>query len=235
MTMTGEHLAIYPAPGGVLGLRSLLRNGMALLTALWSRPSIAHGYFTRGEGRIVLVIPAFLAGDWATARLRRFLDELGYRTQTAGVLVNLGPTTRLIAMLDAALLRLSAEGPIDVIGQSLGGVLARDLVRRNPARVRRLVTLCSPIRIPITTPLAPAARLLERFLDSDWLARRVETVGPLGVPVIALYSEDDGVVDWRECLQEEHAGCANVRVAGAHATIGSSASALAAIAHALSS
>jgi hypothetical protein len=43
------------------------------------------------------------------------------------------------------------------------------------------------------------------------------------------------VVDWRECLQDDRAGCRNVRVSGAHATIGSSPSALAAIAQALTS
>jgi pimeloyl-ACP methyl ester carboxylesterase len=183
----------------------------------------------------VFVIPAFLAGDWATVRLRRFLMKLGYRVETAGIAFNLGPTARLVAKLDATLLQLSSDAPIDVIGQSLGGVLARDLVRRHPERVRRLITLCSPVRVPITTPLAPAARLLGRFFDSEWLSRRDAIAMPLGVPVTALYSEEDGVVDWRECLLEEGSGGENVRVAGAHATIGSNPSALAAIARALSS
>jgi len=230
-----EPLAAYPARGGPLGLRSLARNWVALVASLAISPPPVRGSFARGDGRCVFVIPAFLAGDWATARLRHFLKKLGYRVETAGIVFNLGPTTRLVAKLDATLLRLSSDAPIDVIGQSLGGVLARGLVRRHPERVRRLITLCSPIRVPITTPLAPAARLLERFFDSDWLARRDAIAMPPGVPVTALYSEEDGVVDWHEYLLEEGSGGENVRVAGAHATIGSSPSALAAIARALSS
>jgi pimeloyl-ACP methyl ester carboxylesterase len=232
--MAGEPVAVYPARGAGLGAHSLLRNCVSLMAHALKRHAPADAALPRGDGRAVLVVPAFLAGDWATARLRQFLAALGHRVETAGIAINLGPTTQLLAKLDDAFLRASQDGPIDLVGQSLGGVLARDLARRHPARVRRLVTLCSPVRVPITTPLAPAARLLMPLYDRDWLARRHIIAGPLGVPVTALYSEDDGVVDWRECLLADHPNCENVRVAGVHATIGSSPAALAAVARALS-
>jgi pimeloyl-ACP methyl ester carboxylesterase len=231
--MTGEALAVYPARDHALGIRSLIRNALSLVSILAKPPRLPALDYPRGDGRIVLVIPAFLSGDWATAGLRQFLSQLGYRVETAGIALNMGPTPQLIAKLDTTLLRLG-DAPIDIIGQSLGGVLARDLAQRHASRVRQVITLCSPIRVPITTPLAPAARLLSMLYDSDWLARRHAIAGPIGVPVIALYSEDDGVVDWRECLQDDRPGCRNVRVSGAHATIGSNPSALTAIAQALS-
>lgn len=233
--MEREPLAVLPARNAALGIGSLLENARALAVSLLKPAPTARGYFAHGEGRVVLVVPAFLAGDWAMARLRRFLAGLGYRVETAGVLINLGPTPAIVAKLERRLLQLSANGPIAIVGQSLGGVLARDLAARHPERVRRLVTLCSPIRVPITTPLAPAARPLEPFFDSAWLARRARIAEAIGVPVTALYSEEDGVVDWRECLQVEANGCENVKVCGAHATIASSPEALAAIARALSS
>lgn len=232
--MTGEALAVYPGRGHALGVMSLIRNALSLVSVFAKPPNIAVADYPRGDGRTVLVIPAFLSGDWATAGLRQFLSGLGYRVETAGIALNMGPTPRLLRKLDSALLRLEGER-VDVIGQSLGGVLARDLAQRHAARVRQVITLCSPIRVPITTPLAPAARLLSVFYDSAWLSRRHAIAGPLGVPVTALYSEEDGVVDWRECLQDDHPGCRNIRVSGAHATIGSNPSALAAIARALSS
>jgi pimeloyl-ACP methyl ester carboxylesterase len=235
--MRSEALAVYPKREHALGVRSLFRNGMSLASTLLKPPSVSTNETARGDGRIVLVIPAFLSGDWSTAGLRGFLSRIGYRVETAGVALNIGPTTRLIRRLDQTLLNLAAShgGPIDVVGQSLGGVLARDLAERRPDCVRHLITLCSPIRVPITTPLAPAARLLGAFYDSNWLERRHRIVGPLSVPVTALYSEDDGVVDWRECVLDEHPGSRNVRVSGAHATVGSNPEALAAIAEALSS
>lgn len=231
--MNSEPLAIYPSRGTALGVRSLLQNAAALAASLSAPSIVADVSALRGDGRTVLVIPAFLAGDWATARLQAFLHSLGYRVKTANVRFNIGPTKRLVAKLETTLLHLSASGPIDIIGQSLGGVLARDLARRYPERVRRMVTLCSPICVPITTPLAPAAQLLAPFYDSAWLARRADIAGPLGVPVSALYSEEDGVVDWRECLQADHPGCENILVSGAHSTIASNPSTLAAIAKAL--
>jgi pimeloyl-ACP methyl ester carboxylesterase len=232
--MQGEPLAVYPDEGP-LGLASLFRNGLSLVASTVKAPAPVFDTLPSGNGRIVLVIPAFLAGDWATAHLRAFLVRLGYRVVTANIAFNLGPTPQLVAKLDRVLESAAANGPIDIVGQSLGGVLARDLARRHARCVRRVVTLCSPIRVPITTPLAPAAQALAALYDKDWLARRAVIAGPLGVPVTALYSEDDGVVDWRECLQDDQPGCENVRVEGAHATIGSSPSALAAIAKALSS
>ena len=113
---------------------------MSLASTLLKPPSVVTDEIPRGDGRIVLVIPAFLSGDWATAGLRGFLSQIGYRVETAGIALNFGPTTQLIRKLDRTLLRLAASqgGPVDVIGQSLGGVLARDLAERRPDCVRHL-------------------------------------------------------------------------------------------------
>ena len=121
-----------------------------------------------------------------------------------------------------------------MIGQSFGGILALDLARRYPDRVRKVVTLCSPVCVPITTPVAPLVHLFKPFYDTDWLLRHSAAPRTSGAPVIALHTEEDGIVDWRECLREPLPDCENVRVTDAHVTIGSSPSAQAAIAWALS-
>jgi hypothetical protein len=41
------------------------------------------------------------------------------------------------------------------------------------------------------------------------------------VPVTAIYSKDDGIVDWRQCLQSETDIHRNVHVRGGHGTMGS--------------
>ena len=224
-----------PARKSGLGLSSLARETRSLLVSFVQPGGASVGGLPRGDGRTVLVIPGFFAGDWATtAHLRAFLDALGYQTRTAGVAFNIGPTSQLLARLERHLLRLSVNGPIDLVGQSFGGVLARDLARRHPDRVRSLVTLCTPIRVPITTPLAPFVRSLFWLYDREWLSERQRIAAPLGIPVTAIYTEEDGVVDWRDCLQDDAPGCVNVRVSGAHVTIGQNPETLAAIARALS-
>jgi esterase/lipase len=193
--------------------------------AAWSLkpPPFPEEPLPRGEGRIVMVLPGFLSGDWTTGRLRDFLRSLDYRVETPEILFNAGPTKSILARLDAKVASLveESEGPIHLVGISLGGVLARHLALRNPSTVRCVVTLCSPIRFPVTTPLQPFAVALAPFLDEKWVARRDEISQSLTVPVTAVYTEDDGIVDWRQCLQDETDMAKNLRVSGAHMTIGS--------------
>jgi pimeloyl-ACP methyl ester carboxylesterase len=236
--MTDSFGAVLPPRGSQLGVASWLKDLRSLAASTLQPPPFATEDVPRGKGEVVLTIPGFLAGDWTMIRLRNFLSNLGYRVETPGIEFNAGPTAQIIACLDAALLRLAEEsgGPIALIGQSLGGVLARELAHRHPQAVRQVITLCSPIRFPISTPLAPFAQLLAPFHDPVWLARAAAIVGqPPAAPVTAIYSPDDGIVDWRQCLQDEAPGYANVAVAGAHSTMGSNPAAQAAIARALAS
>jgi pimeloyl-ACP methyl ester carboxylesterase len=233
--MTDTLGAILPARGSHLGVSSWVRDLRALASCTLNPPPYPTAELPRGNGRVVLTIPGFLAGDWTMIRLRTFLETLDYRIETSGIVFNAGPTARAIGRLDAALLcaAQAAGGPIDLLGQSLGGVLARDLAHRHPTAVRRVVTLCSPIRFPISTPLAPIAGLFAPFHDPAWAARAATVALPPPAPVTAIYSEDDGVVDWRQCLQDETPGYANVRVGGAHSTVGSNPAAQIAVALAL--
>ncbi len=228
-----ERAAVLPPKGSHLGLQSCSREVVEAALDNIAPPDFASGPLPRGDGQIVLLIPGFLAGDWTMARLRTFLVSLGYRAETARVFFNPGPTAGMIAQLDGALLQLAKSGKVNIVGQSLGGVLARSLAQRHPQSVRRVVTLCSPIRFPVTTPLEPFAQMLAPFHDSEWVARRHEIAGPVPVPVTAIYSTDDGIVDWRQCIQDEAPGCENIRVRGAHTAVGSNPQAQAAIAMAL--
>lgn len=227
--------AIFPAKHSALGIHSLAREMQAMAAVSLNPPPFPSDDFPRGRGRPVLVIPGFLAGDWTTARLRQFLRLLDYRVETADILFNAGPTRGIIAKLEKKLASLAARAgtPASLIGVSLGGALARQLARCDPARVRQVITLCSPIRFPVTTPLQPFAFALAPFHEAGWVAQRDDIWRALPVPVTALYSEEDGIVDWRQCLQEESPLCENVCVDGAHMTVCSNPLAQAAIARAL--
>ncbi len=224
-------VAILPPKHSALGLGSIGREAASFWACVAKPPPFPDA--PRGDGHSVLVIPGFLAADWTTGRLRSFLKRLGYRTRTARIVFNAGPTPRMLARLDTTVVALAKDAPISIVGQSLGGVLARSLAVRHGARVRHVVTLGSPIRFPVTTPLQPFAAMLARFQDADWLADLEHIAKPSGVPTTAVYSHDDGVVDWRQCLQDEDAITRNVRVDGAHATMGSNPQAQLAIALAL--
>jgi pimeloyl-ACP methyl ester carboxylesterase len=184
----------------------LWREAWSLLSYFPAPPDVSR--LPRGEGRVVLVVPAFLTTDAVSAPLRRFLTQCG----------NWGPTPRLLAGLRARLSELSgaAGGPIGVIGVSLGGVLARDLAHDRPGDIGQLITLASPCRLPTASTLEPLFRLLARcYSPAIDLAR---FAAPLRVPTTAIYTRDDGIVAWESCC-EHGAGGSAIEVSGAHLTI----------------
>jgi predicted esterase YcpF (UPF0227 family) len=211
--------AIFPPKGSELGLHSLAREGAAFWDCVVRPPPFPAA--PQGDRHTVLVIPGLLAHDWTTTRMRTFLRMADYRVETAHIRSNTGPTPRMLAKLDTTVLALSQDAPISIVGQSLGGVLARSLAMRHPTRIRHVVTLGSPIRFPVTTPLRAFAAMLAPFQDPAWLADRDHVSRSPAMPVTAIYSEEDGIVDWRQCLQDESAIHRNVRVEGAHMTMGS--------------
>jgi pimeloyl-ACP methyl ester carboxylesterase len=186
---------------------------------------------------MLMVLPGFLTGDWATARHRAFLKARGFNVVSSGLSFNAGPTKRIVTELDARLHRWSdrAGGPIALVGASLGGVFARSMAHRFPDRVSRIVTLCSPIRFPVTTSLAPFVWALEWLHDPEFKKLAPDIVRNPAAPVTAVYSMTDGIVDWRSCLQDEDATHVNLRIDGAHTTMGSNPAVQSAVARTLAS
>lgn len=186
---------------------------------------------------MVMALPGFLTGDWAMARHREFLRSRGFNVVSSGISFNAGPTKRTVSELEARLLRWSdrAQGPIALVGASLGGVFARALAIRYPDRVSRIATLCSPIRFPVTTSLAPFVWALEWRHDPEFKKLAPDVARNPQAPVLAIYSSTDGIVDWRNCLQDEDAEHINQQIDGAHTTMGSNPAAQAAVGRFLAS
>lgn len=207
----------------------LAREIMALL---WDHPTPPDiGQLPTGEGHVVLVIPAFLTGDWATLSFRRFLQDCGLRAEGWGLGINWGPTPGAIHGLNRRLseLREIEQGPISLVGVSLGGILVRDLARRRPDDVRQVISLASPWRLPTASNLEPLIHLAGRFYNPDIDPRCLDA--PLSVPAISIFTRDDGIVAWQSCRADDCAGATDIaiEVSGAHATICRNPQALAAV------
>ncbi len=147
---------------------------------------------------MVWVVPGFLATDTSTWGLRRFLSGLGYRVHGWGLGRNHGQVGRLAPALAE---RIATDGPATLIGWSLGGVIAREAARRVPERVTRVITLGTPV---VGGPAATrfAGHYRRQGADLDHIERQValRNAIPLPVPVVGIYSQRDGVVAWRACL-----------------------------------
>lgn len=200
--------------------RRLLREAWALLA---DRPEPADpALLLRGQGRPVLVVPAFLVGDGSTRPLRGFLARCGFRPHGWDLGRNWGPTPRLLAGLRWRLSQIREQeggAPVALVGVSMGGLLARDLAQDRPGDVACVVTLASPFRLPTASSIEPLLRLAARHWAPDLRPGRLGHALP--VPATAVYTRQDGIVAWRSCAPPEGdaEGCAAVEVGGAHATI----------------
>jgi pimeloyl-ACP methyl ester carboxylesterase len=159
-----------------------------------------------GNGAPVLVIPAFLTGDSFTGPLRTFLDTCGFRTFGWELGMNWGPTPGILSALGKRLAHVhrTTGTAVNLIGISLGGLLARDLAHQAPDLVRHVVTIAAPVRLPTATPLEPLFHALTPFYSEAMDLNRISA--PLPVPWTAIYSKRDGIIAWESCVSSDANG-----------------------------
>jgi hypothetical protein len=199
----------------------LMGEGLAVLREMRPFPRRIHlGPVPVGDGHPVIVLPAFLCSDAMNRSFRDWLTALGYAVEGWGAGINIGPTVNAVAAVDAILTRsVEATGrKVSLVGVSLGGVLARALATAHPDRVRRVITVCSPFRLPTASPLKPIYRALAP-LHSGQHAMIDQLTQPPAVPTTAIYSPRDGVVAWKSCIDTPGPLRENVAVEGAHTTM----------------
>ncbi len=173
----------------------------------------------RGDGHRVIVIPGFLGDDAAVAPLVKALGSTGFRYCSWGLGRNMGMTREIGQGLNALLEQKYAEGSstVSLIGWSLGGVFARELARRQPDKVRQVITLGSPIQDGDNLTISALFRLTNRKAakktDPAEQARRRE---PPPVPCSAIYTRSDGIVPWKASLEPDRPHTRNVEVRGSH-------------------
>lgn len=165
----------------------------------------------------VVVLPGFRLGDVSTFPLREFLRRLGHTVEGWGLGVNRGDVPTLmprVAEQVADLARRLGE-PLHLIGQSLGGVLARETARDRPELVAQVITIGSPVvGGPSYTRVAmayPEARLAE---IRRGIAQRNRS--PIRVPITAVYSRRDGIVSWEACIDSASPQVEHVEVGSSH-------------------
>ena len=147
----------------------------------------------RGDGHSVIVLPGLGGDDASTSPLRWFLGRLGYRAVGWGLGRNVGFSHRVSSGLDDLLADSQSNGPVSLVGWSLGGVHALAVARRRPDAVRAVITLGSPLA-----------------------GRRP----PRHVPTTSIYSRTDAIVPWRASLLSDGPMHESVEVRGSHLGLG---------------
>jgi pimeloyl-ACP methyl ester carboxylesterase len=179
----------------------------------------------RGEAHPVLVLPGFMAGDASTLLLRAYISGLGYPVQGWQLGRNTGPSQEILDGMDDALRVLAdAHGqPVSLVGWSLGGIYARELARRDPDRVRQVITLASPFGLADPRP-DRSSRLFDTYshlrVAPEVLPPAEDVRAPLAMPATAVYSRSDGIVAWQTCLATPGRQSENVEICSSHCGMG---------------
>ncbi len=173
-----------------------------------------------GDGHPVMLLPGFMASETSLIPLENYLDELGYKVYQWGMGRNLAKKA-FISALVSRLEQIYADhgSQVSLIGQSLGGIYARQIAKARPNLTRQIISLGSPID-GITKP--NNARWLYDMLfkgrpshavDSDLV---IDIPKPAPVPSTSVYSKEDGIVRWEVCLEKEDDTHQNIQVRGSH-------------------
>lgn len=213
-----------PRPDGPPGAaRGLANEGLAvaqLARLVASAPRLATA--PRGDGSSVIDMPGWKAPESSMAPIRAYLRWLGYDARTWGLGTNAGNPERDAALMAEHVLERSAQSgrPVALVGWSLGGVVAREVARSVPEAVSKVVTFGSPIiGGPTHTFAARTYSQVERH-RIEQLIEATDRENPLHVPVTAIFTRRDGVVNWRACIDRRTEGVRHIEVKSSHLGLG---------------
>ena len=187
-----------------------------------------------GDGSGVVLVPGFLGTDSYLKQLHSWLARIGYRPYFSGIGVNaecpnLLIQHRLKENIEKALLETGRK--IHLIGHSLGGIITRSVANQRPDDIASVITLGAPFRGTVAhrTILHAAEAVRKQILKEhgagvlptcytghctcDFLASLRRKM-PRSMFETAIYTRQDGVVDWRYCITGN--GSSDFEVSGTH-------------------
>ena len=188
----------------------------------------------RGDSSAVIVIPGFLGTDLYLSHLQSWLERIGYRSYSSGIGLNAECPNMLIQQrlndtIDRALEETGRK--VHLIGHSLGGIMARSVASRRPQNVASVLTLAAPFRGTVAHhSILRAAETVRRQIHREHgpdvlpqcytshctceFVNHLRCEMPESVRQSALYTRDDGIVDWRYCITGDAA--VDCEVPGTH-------------------
>lgn len=146
--------------------------------------------------RTVMLLPGFATHPVRMRYMARGLEAAGHRVKRWGLGVNWGPTADNIALLEARLADLAARHgePVVLVGWSLGGLFARELAKRRPQDVAKVVTMGSPFS---WSPRGNNVWRAYHFITGHRVEEppvEIELAAKPPVETVALWSPRDGIV-----------------------------------------
>jgi pimeloyl-ACP methyl ester carboxylesterase len=240
-----------PDPPGWWGRPAAETRSMLELARLLVDPVfVGQSGLPRGDGRPVVLLPGFLAGDQTLAVMAGWLRRLGYAPYACGFVANVDCSDRAVERVEGHIDALHRRHGrrVAVVGHSRGGHFARAMGARAPDRVSHAISLGADLQglvgvsVPTLAAVAAVRRGLgltgrkreERCFTAECTCSFAQDFGRAfpsdRVRLTSIYSKQDGVVRWEGCVVSE-ADC--VEVTGSHVGLAFNREAYRAIAEAL--
>jgi pimeloyl-ACP methyl ester carboxylesterase len=173
----------------------------------------------KGDDSGVVVIPGFLGSDFYLMHLHAWLRRMHYQPFFSGIGVNADCPNLLIEQRlneTIAQARKKTRRKVHLIGHSLGGIIARSIAGQRPNEIASVITLGAPFRGTVMhrTIMKAVESVRKKILDEHGpgvlpgcytgqctcaFLGSLKRQMPASVLQTAIYTRDDGMVDWRYC------------------------------------
>jgi pimeloyl-ACP methyl ester carboxylesterase len=215
-----NRFATWPPREASVSAATLAREMAAVAQTVLAPPPFPDDA-ARGDSQPVIVLPGFLSPDITTARLREFLARQNFQPFPWTCGLNIGPMPMVLSQVERQVQEIAdtTGKAVSLVGVSLGGTTAREIAKSCPGAIARVITLVSPIHLPVVTPLAPLAQAAALLWDMEELDALRAIAEPPPVPLTAVFSRDDGVIDWQAAVPAESDMVEVVEVSGPHMTV----------------
>ncbi len=196
--------AANPEPGDRPKLRHLIGE-LSILAEPVRRPFRKLEIAPAETPRTIMLLPGFATHPVRMRYLAQNLEKAGHIVKRWGMGFNLGPTPENVTFLEHRLTQLHDRYGREVVlvGWSLGGLFARELARRHPEKVAKVITMGSPFS---GNPRANNAWRIYQFIAGhpvDQPPIKGDTRAKPPVETVAFWSARDGIISPRSACGKD--------------------------------
>ncbi|MEO6153567.1 MAG: alpha/beta fold hydrolase [Croceibacterium sp.] len=146
--------------------------------------------------RVVMLLPGFGTHPLRMRYMARRLESAGHKVKRWGLGFNLGPSEENFALLEQRVgqLRERYGQRVVLVGWSLGGIFAREIAKRHPEAIAKVITMGSPFSGSVYANNAWKMYQLVTGHAVDQPPVEAQLAVKPPVETIALWSPRDGVI-----------------------------------------
>ncbi len=146
--------------------------------------------------KVVILMPGFGTHPLRMRYMARRLEEAGHKVKRWGMGFNFGPTEENFALLSERVQHVHARygQQVVLVGWSLGGIFAREIAKRHPELVEKVVSMGSPFS---HTPYSNNVWRIYQLITGQSVERppiKADLPAKPPVETVAFWSARDGVV-----------------------------------------